>query len=93
MPERRAHMDSMERNVIFKCPRTGMNVQHWLPDATSGAADTHVSVRCPACGSLHFVNIASGRMLSEGGGQRRRRYSSDEVPSRMPRQALTSTES
>ncbi|WP_440638292.1 hypothetical protein ACSHT2_29490 [Bradyrhizobium sp. PUT101] len=83
----------MDRNVIFKCPRTGMNVQHWLPDATSGAADTHVSVRCPSCGSLHFVNIASGKMLSEEGGGQRRRRSSDEAPSRMPRQALTSTES
>ncbi len=83
----------MERNIIFKCPRTGMNVQHWLPDAMSGAGDTHVSVRCPACGSLHFVNIASGKMLSEGGGQRRRGYSSDEAPLRMPRQARTSTES
>nr|WP_246515769.1 hypothetical protein [Bradyrhizobium sp. 191] len=56
----------MERNIIFKCPRTGMNVQHWLPGPMSGAADTHVSVRCPACGSLHFVNIATGKMLSEG---------------------------
>ncbi|MEY9183049.1 putative RNA-binding Zn-ribbon protein involved in translation (DUF1610 family) [Bradyrhizobium sp. USDA 326] len=86
-------MGSMERNVIFKCPRSGMNVQHWLPDATSGAVDTHVSVRCPACGSLHFVDIASGKMLSEGGGQRRRRHSSDEAPSRTPRQALTPSES
>lgn len=66
MPERRAHIVNMERNIIFKCPRTGMNVQHWLPGPMSGAADTHVSVRCPACGSLHFVNIATGKMLSEG---------------------------
>nr|WP_271586572.1 hypothetical protein [Bradyrhizobium sp. CCBAU 53415] len=56
----------MERNILFKCPRTGMNVQHWLSGPTSGAAATHVSVRCPACASLHFVNIASGKMLSEG---------------------------
>ncbi|MEZ0042314.1 putative RNA-binding Zn-ribbon protein involved in translation (DUF1610 family) [Bradyrhizobium sp. USDA 327] len=93
MLERRAHMGSMERNIIFKCPRTGMNVQHWLPGAMSDAADTHVSVRCPACGSLHFVNIATGKMLGEGGGQRRRLYPSGEDRSCMPRQALTSTES
>ncbi|MGC0388478.1 MULTISPECIES: hypothetical protein [Bradyrhizobium] len=59
-------MIGMDRNIIFKCPRTGMNVQHWLPGAMSDAADTHVSIRCPACGSLHFVNIATGKMLSEG---------------------------
>ncbi|PJG51661.1 hypothetical protein CVM73_29500 [Bradyrhizobium forestalis] len=61
----------MERNIIFKCPRTGMNVQHWLSDSASDAADTHVSVRCPACAALHFVNTASGKMLSEAIGRRR----------------------
>ncbi|MGY3037717.1 putative C2H2 Zn-finger protein [Bradyrhizobium sp. USDA 4354] len=61
----------MERNIIFKCPRTGMNVQHWLSGATSDAADTHVSVRCPACAALHHVNIASGKTLSEGIGRHR----------------------
>ncbi|MBH5397552.1 hypothetical protein HZZ13_07060 [Bradyrhizobium sp. CNPSo 4010] len=61
----------MERNVIFKCPRTGMNVQHWLPGTGSDAADTHVLVQCPACASLHFVNVASGKMLGEGIGRPR----------------------
>ncbi|MCA1468389.1 hypothetical protein I6F09_10860 [Bradyrhizobium sp. IC3195] len=56
----------MERNVIFKCPRTGVNVQHWISGTGSDAADTHVPVRCPACASLHFVNVASGKTLSEG---------------------------
>ncbi|ULK96332.1 hypothetical protein [Bradyrhizobium sp. I71] len=66
----------MERNIIFKCPRTGMNVQHWLSGAISDAADAHVSVRCPACGSLHFVNIATGKMLSEGNRPASNDYSS-----------------
>ncbi|MFK4488296.1 hypothetical protein ABIA45_003374 [Bradyrhizobium sp. USDA 336] len=61
----------MERNVIFKCPRTGMNVQHWIPGTASDAADTHVPVRCPACASLHFVGVASGKTLSEGIGRPR----------------------
>nr|WP_061029485.1 hypothetical protein [Bradyrhizobium sp. CCH5-F6] len=63
-------MGGMERNIIFKCPRTGMNVQHWLSGTTSDAAETHVPVRCPACASLHFVSLASGKMLSEGGSRR-----------------------
>lgn len=85
-------MGSMERNIIFKCPRTGMNVQHWLPGTMADAAATHVSVRCPACASLHFVNIVTGEMLSEGVGQRRHRRSSDDPQSRVPRQALVSTD-
>ncbi|HXH45658.1 MAG TPA: hypothetical protein VNK51_17675 [Bradyrhizobium sp.] len=87
-----AHMFGMERNIVFKCPRLGMNVQHWLSGAASVAMHTHVPVRCPACASLHFVSVASGRMLSEGSRQRRR-YSSDESRSLAPRPALVSTES
>lgn len=92
MPGRLAHMFGMERNILLKCPRTGMNVQHWLSGTLSDAADTHVSVRCPACASLHFVNVTTGRTLSEAAG-RRPRYSSDEARSRMARHALASTES
>ena len=92
MPGWLAHISSMERNILFKCPRTGVNVQHWLSGAVSGAADTHVSVRCPACATQHFVNVTTGRMLSEGAGQRHR-YASDEARSRPPRPALAPIES
>ena len=51
-------------NLIFKCPHTGMNVQHWLAD---GAADDYLSsyesVVCPACSRLHFINRSNGRLL------------------------------
>jgi hypothetical protein len=92
MLARLAHMFVMERNILFKCPRTGMNVQHWFAGTLSDAADTHVSVRCPACASLHFINVTTGRMLSEAAG-RRRPYSSDEARPHTPRHALASTES
>lgn len=48
----------MERQFLFKCPRTGMNVQHRLEDdrPEERPANTHVPVRCPACMALHFVN-------------------------------------
>jgi hypothetical protein len=92
MPARLAHMFGMERNILFKCPRTGMNVQHWFAGTLSDAPDTHVSVRCPSCASLHFVNVTTGRMLSEAAGQPPR-YSPDEACSRMARHALASSES
>jgi hypothetical protein len=54
-------------NLIFKCPRTGLNVQHWLaedaaPDDSRGNYDTVV---CQACSGIHFINRSNGRLLGE----------------------------
>jgi len=53
----------MNRQIVFKCPNTGMNVQHWmavLPDDES--KDTHISVICAACSKLHFINSSTGKL-------------------------------
>jgi uncharacterized C2H2 Zn-finger protein len=57
----------MERQILFKCPRTGMNVQHRIDDDRPAGApeNTHVPVRCPACMALHFVNSTTGKLLGE----------------------------
>jgi hypothetical protein len=51
-------------NIIFKCPHTGLNVQHWLddpePEGPSAAYDTVV---CHACNRIHFINRSNGRLL------------------------------
>jgi hypothetical protein len=54
-------------HFVFKCPRTGMNVQHWKadevePDDPQFAYDTVV---CQACSRLHFINRSTGRLLGE----------------------------
>jgi len=53
-------------NIIFKCPQTGLNVQHWLdeeePDDPSSAYETVV---CKACSRLHFINRSSGKLLGQ----------------------------
>ncbi|MGT2504055.1 hypothetical protein ACVOMS_31095 [Bradyrhizobium guangxiense] len=62
----------MQRQILFKCPRTGMNVQHRFDDERperAGPADSYVPVRCPACMSLHFVNSDTGKLLNERSGQ------------------------
>jgi len=54
-------------NVVFRCPRTGMNVQHWL-DNDSRPDDpprTYETVVCKACTRLHFINRSTGRLLSQ----------------------------
>ncbi len=54
-------------NFVFKCPRTGMNVQHWL--AETPALDephcTYETLVCQACSRLHFINRSSGKLLGE----------------------------
>jgi hypothetical protein len=54
-------------NVIFKCPRTGMNVQHWLADEkpSAHAATSYETVTCNACSGFHFINRTTGKLLGE----------------------------
>ncbi|MBH5372735.1 hypothetical protein [Bradyrhizobium glycinis] len=56
----------MDRQIVFKCPRTGLNVQHRLTDEP--ADRTHVSVSCPACTQFHLIERTSGKLV----GDRRR---------------------
>lgn len=52
-------------NIVFKCPRTGMNVQHWLADdaAPNDPHCTYETVVCKACSRLHFINRSTGKLL------------------------------
>jgi hypothetical protein len=61
----------MQRQILFRCPRTGINVQYRIDDERpedSERVDNYVAARCPACMSLHFVNSATGKLLSERSG-------------------------
>jgi len=47
----------MGRHILFKCPRLGTNVQHWLPETSpEDEPDSYVSVVCLACTRLHFIH-------------------------------------
>lgn len=54
-------------NIIFKCPRTGLNVQHWLADdpTPEDATTSYETVTCNACGRLHFINRSTGKLLGD----------------------------
>jgi hypothetical protein len=56
----------MGRHILFRCPRLGTNVQHWLP-ATSpeDEPNSHVTVVCLACTRLHFIHKETGKLLGE----------------------------
>jgi hypothetical protein len=50
----------------FRCARTGLNVQVWLPDeAPIAQADSYEVVTCPACARVHLVNKTTGRTLAD----------------------------
>ena len=51
--------------ILYKCPQTGTNVQHWLADAPDDVKDAHSSVSCPACANIHFIHNSTGKLLGE----------------------------
>lgn len=56
-------------NIVFRCPRTGLNVQHWLADEV-GPDDPQRSfeaVVCKACTRIHLINRLNGKLPGEGG--------------------------
>jgi hypothetical protein len=53
------------RHIIFKCPQTGLNVQHWLADSPDAAEHAYVSVVCQACTKVHFIHNSTGKLLGE----------------------------
>jgi hypothetical protein len=59
----------MGSNFVFKCPRTGMNVQHSLDEklTTEQPQSVYEAVVCKACTGLHFINRTSGKLLGQDG--------------------------
>jgi len=56
------------KNIVFKCPRTGLNVQHQLDESKPDDSKcTYESVMCKACTRLHFINRSTGRLLGQDG--------------------------
>jgi hypothetical protein len=55
-------------HILFRCPHTGLNVQHWLDEAVDPARDEksyYEAVICPACTRMHLVNRSTGKTLGE----------------------------
>ena len=57
----------MGRVYLFCCPTTGQNVQGYseLDPPEAGAPPVYEGVICLACGSLHLVDPATGRLRTE----------------------------
>jgi len=56
----------MDRHILFRCPRLGTQVQHWLPKISApDEPDSYASVVCLACTRLHFIHKETGKLLGE----------------------------
>ena len=60
-PRMSAHMAPF----IFQSPSTGLNVQGWSAVDVTDETKTYYSMTCMACGQLHFVNGATGKVLGD----------------------------
>jgi hypothetical protein len=49
--------------LIFRCPRTGYNVQAYLASTPDPVEHVYVSLPCTACRQTHLVNPVSREVL------------------------------
>jgi hypothetical protein len=61
------------RNLLFRCPRTGLMVGARLDDPPADATESgiYAGTHCNACGGWHLVNCKTGKLLSEEDQRRR----------------------
>jgi hypothetical protein len=52
-------------HLVFTCPTTSMNVQHWSDEDADVREDEYEGIICPACTGLHFLNRKTGRLLGQ----------------------------
>lgn len=54
-------------NIVFRCPHTGMHVQHWMAEEVTGETPRGIydTVICNACARIHFINRRTGKLLGE----------------------------
>ncbi|ABD87108.1 hypothetical protein RPC_1546 [Rhodopseudomonas palustris BisB18] len=53
-------------HLLYRCPRTNMNVQTWLhDDPAPDKAREFEAIRCPACTQTHFIDRATGKLLGD----------------------------
>jgi hypothetical protein len=59
----------MSKLIVFKCPRTGLQVQTPLAHgAGEGEGEEQFeTVKCLACTQMHFVNRRTGKLLGDRG--------------------------
>jgi hypothetical protein len=61
----------MKRPILFHCPTSGLNVPGYVTLAPPSDGTRHYeALDCLACRAFHFVNVATGKLLSDESYQR-----------------------
>jgi hypothetical protein len=55
----------MGRPILFICPETKLNIQHWLGNGDDVPENEYEGVECPACAKVHFINRKTGKLIGE----------------------------
>ena len=55
----------MMANFVFRCPATGLNVQHELDDDEDMPENQYEAIACLACTGLHLLNRKTGKVLGQ----------------------------
>jgi len=55
----------MSKLIVFRCPRTGLQVQTPLVVADQDESESFEAISCLACTHLHFVNRRTGKVLGD----------------------------
>jgi hypothetical protein len=53
-------------NFVFRCPATGLNVQHQLDEDPDISENEYEAITCLACARLHLLNRKTGKVLGQG---------------------------
>ncbi len=57
---------AMSKLIVFKCPRTGLQVQTPLAHGSGDSqGEQFEAVKCLACTQIHFVNRRTGKVLGD----------------------------
>ncbi|WP_428661418.1 hypothetical protein [Reyranella sp.] len=56
----------MMKPILICCPTTGINVQAAVPgEPAVDGVRRYDAIDCAACGRIHLVNAATGKLLAE----------------------------
>jgi hypothetical protein len=55
----------MMANFVFRCPATGLNVQHQSDDDPDIPENEYEAITCLACTKLHFLDRKTGKLLGQ----------------------------
>ena len=55
----------MALSNLYRCPNTGQMIETSIGMTNTADEREYVPLRCTACGRVHLINLATGKLLAE----------------------------